>query len=316
MLSISCFGQIPVWQGFEMNWTYNHRINRLGSFIYQDSVYNTAATGIGRDSGSFKTHYLLLPEDGLQYREHRIYQSIEAKENELIQIQIDTILPVSYHHSIFYLNGFDLVANNDADKLQLLDFSVKMLKGNNDSTYLRIAISLMFNCQSIECDWINNVVEYDLNLYLGSITFPPLDYISYTKMNILDEQVMWDKKNGCRIINNVIEYDGTRFYTDISLSLNKAHWYSAVGVFTEKSNSTIMYFEQYKMNMKRNAYYKPHANFSKKSKGRAHYELEAIILIHPEHMQSEYKYFQGSIIWYGNNRSANSRTAVRSAPLK
>ena len=101
--TFSLSSQIPVWQGFELNWTYNHRINRLGSFIYQDSVYNTAATGLGKDSAWFNTHYLLIPKPGRQYNEFKIHQRIEAKENELIQIEIDTVIPLSFHHSIFYI---------------------------------------------------------------------------------------------------------------------------------------------------------------------------------------------------------------------
>ncbi len=316
LITISSFSQIPVWQGFEMNWTYNHRINRLGSYIYQDSVYNTAATGIGRDSGQFKTHYLLLPDSNCAYQEFEIYRQIEAKENEMIQIQIDTLIPVSYHHSIFYLNGFDLIANNDADKLQLMDFSVKMVKGNNDSTYLRIGISLIFNCQSLECDWINNEVEYDLHLYIGSITWKSQDYISYTKMNILEEQIVWDKKSGGSIVNSTTDFDGPRFYTDIHLSLNKAHWYAGLGLFTKHSYSTTMYFHQYRMNMKKNAYYKPHANFSKKAKGNAKYEIEGILLTRPAEIPSTYQVFDGSIIWKGNNRSAFGREAIRSKSIR
>ena len=84
LLHSSSWSQIPVWQGFELNWTYNHRISRIGSFMYNDSVYATAATGIGRDSGWFNTHYIQLPAENKQYHEFKIYQRIEAKENRLI----------------------------------------------------------------------------------------------------------------------------------------------------------------------------------------------------------------------------------------
>lgn len=303
--------QIPVWQGFELNWTYNHRLNRLGSFIFQDSVYSTAATGIGRDSASFNTHYLLIQEAGKQYSEFEIYKRIEAKENELIQIQIDTMIVASYHRSIFYLNGFDIIANNDADKLQLMEMGVKMVKGNEDTTYLRINIALMFNCQSLECDWINNDVEYDLHLYIGNIYFPNEDYISYVKGEMFNGNESWTKKSNLPLSKLPADPKTPQFITNFKISLDKAHWYSGIFSFVDNENSTIMKFEQYKAKMKKNAYYKPHANFSKKSKGSAMYQMDGISLTHPENLKRDPKEFKGSIVWKGNNRSAFSRDAIR-----
>ena len=289
------YSQIPVLQGFEMNWTYNHRRNRLGSFIYQDSVFNTAATGLGKDSGWFNTHYILIPEAGREYNEFKIYKRIEAKENELIQIQIDTILPISHHHSVFYLNGFDMIANNDADKLQLIQFSVKMVKGNFDTTFLRINISLMVDCQSIECDWLNKDVDYDLNLFIGCVSFPNEDYISYIKGEICNGTEMWTRKKNDQIIFNEGNTDAPRFITDLKISLNKAHWYCGIAAYINSNNSAFMKFEQYRTNMKKNSYYKPHGNFSKRSKGSAMYEMDGITLSHPEQAGRIPKEFKGSL---------------------
>jgi len=288
----------------------------LGSYIYQDSVFNTAATGIGKDSASFNTHYLLIPKSGKQYTEFEIYKRIEAKENELIQIQIDTMIPLSYHHSIFYLNGFDIIANNDADKLQIMEFGVKMVKGNEDTTYLRINITLMFNCQSLECDWINNEVDYDLRLYIGNISFPSEDYISYVKGEMYNSKDTWTRQ--VNNVSNKIQADPNtpQFITDLKISLDKAHWFSGISAFIDNGNGTFMEFEQYKNKMKKNAYYKPHANFSKRSKGSAMYQMEGIAFTHPEKLNRDPKEFKGSIIWKGNNRSAFSREAIRSISIK
>jgi hypothetical protein len=314
MLTGFLYSQIPVWQGFEMNWTYNHRLNRLGSFVYNDSVYATAATGIGRDSGWFNTHYMLVPETHIQYREFKVGKRIEVKENRLIQIQVDTILPIDFHHSVFFLNGFDLIANNDADKLQLLQFGVKMIKGKSDTTYLRINYSFIFNCQSIECDWVNNDVDYDLNLYIGCISFPKEDYIQYVQGEMYNGNETWTRKKN----NPTIKYEGSgtapRFITDFKIALDKAHWYSGVSAYVDETNSVWMKFEQYKDKMKKNAYYKPHANFSKRSKGSASYQMDGISLTKPMNLTKISKEFKGSIIWKGNNKSAFSKEAIRSQP--
>jgi hypothetical protein len=314
--TLICFSQIPVWQGFELNWTYNHRLNRLGSYVYKDSVYTTAATGSGKDSASFNTHYLLIPQSGKQYSEFEILKRIEAKENELINIQIDTMIIASFHRSIFYLNGFDIIANNDADKLQMMDFSVKMIKGNEDTTYLRINISLMFNCQSLECDWVNNDVDYDLHLYIGNISFPNEDYISYVKGEMFNGNESWTRK--INLPPNKLQGDPNtpQFITSMKISLDKAHWFSGIFAYVDNGNGTVMKFEQYKSKMKKNAYYKPHANFSKRSMGTANYQMDGIALTHPGKLKRDPKEFKGSIIWKGNNRSAFSRDAIRSTSIR
>jgi hypothetical protein len=310
------FSQIPVWQGFEMDWTYNHRLNRLGSYIYQDSVFNTAATGTGKDSGWFNTPYILIPKPGRQYNEFHIYRRIEAKENEMIQVQIDTILPIDFHHSVFYLNGFDLVANNEADKLQLMDFGIKMVKGNYDTTYLRITYSLLFNCQSLECDWINNDVDYDLNLFIGCISFPGEDYISYVQGEMFNFSEKWDRKKNDRNTTYTGNTNAPRFITDFKFSLDKAHWYTSIHASIDAGNNVAMKFKQYREKMKQNAYYKPHANFSKRTKGGCMYEMNGITLTHPENVKRTAMEFKGSIIWKGNNKSPFSREAVRSMHIE
>lgn len=295
--------QIPVWQGFDASWTYNHRLNRLGSYIYQDSICNAAATGLGKDSGFFNTHYRLIDNDDLIFNELHFYKRIEAKEGELVHLNLDTVIPVSFHLSVFYLNGFDFIANNDADKIQLIDIAVKIVKGDNDSTHLKLQASFIFNCQSIECDWMNNDVDYDLHFYIGGITFLNTAYISYVKSEPIDQQVSWDRKRGATTYSNPITTENINFLTGFKFSLNKAHWYSGMSCNIQP-NIEVMLFEQYKLKMKKNAYYKPHANFSKKSKGNGQYWMQVINVTRPLDIKSKHYEYKTSIIWKGNNKSA------------
>jgi len=301
--SISLNAQIPVWQGFEMNWTYNHRLNRLGSFVSDDSVYNTASAGTSIDSGWFSTHYLLVPEAGLQFQQLKISQRVEARENEIIRIQIDTVVPVSFHHSVFFLNGFDISANNDADQLQLIKFGVKMLKGNYDSTWLRINMELNFNCPGLSCDWLNNQIDYDVSLYVGGVYFANRDYISFVKGEILTATESWTRKKNT-VQNKIFGNNkNVQFITDFELSLNKSHLYSGMQVFIDSNNVSVMRFEQYKDRMKKNAYYKPHGNFSVRSPGSVKYGLAGISLSYPVLQIQQHKEFKGNIIWKSNDRN-------------
>ncbi|HKJ69905.1 MAG TPA: hypothetical protein VKA68_18260 [bacterium] len=65
-------GAVAIWQGFEHHWTYNHRLNRFGDYVYTVSrtdnlneafVTHTGATGLGRDTGTSVTNYSLLSSD-------------------------------------------------------------------------------------------------------------------------------------------------------------------------------------------------------------------------------------------------------------
>lgn len=306
------FSQMMAWQGFEMNWTYNHRLNRLGSFVYNDSVFNTAATGTGIDSGWFKTNYFLIPEINAKYNEFCIKTSIKGNENKFIQVEIDTVVPVSFHHSIFYLNGFDMIAKKDADKLQLLHFGVKMIKGNNDSSYIKINISLIVNCKSIECNWCNKEVDYDFNVYIGHITFTNDEYIKYVKYDMYNSTSIWTRKSLYKPSIILPSYNNLpRFITDMEIALNKEHWYSGLQASIDSANNVCMHFEQYKNNMQKNAYYKPHAFFSKKEKGNAFFNMRGIVLTTPQIINEKYGVFSGFIIWKGNNKSAFSKDAVK-----
>jgi hypothetical protein len=100
----------------------------------------------------------------------------------------------------------------------------------------------------------------------------------------------------------------------LKISLDKAHWYCGISAFVDETNSTWMKFQQYRDKMKKYAYYKPHGNFSKKSKGSASYQMNGISLTKPMNLTKVSKEFKGSIIWKGNNKSAFSKDAIKSQP--
>ena len=58
---------IYLWQGFKHEWTYNHRINRIGNFLSEDKkeIIYTSASGLGADSTYYTSKYNLITDSGI-----------------------------------------------------------------------------------------------------------------------------------------------------------------------------------------------------------------------------------------------------------
>ncbi len=64
-----------LWRGFTHEWSYNHRLNRLGSYIenpldftgfpFTATLCHTSATGLGPDVGTFSGYYSYLAANGV-----------------------------------------------------------------------------------------------------------------------------------------------------------------------------------------------------------------------------------------------------------
>ena len=77
LISIQISAQVDVgviWMGFEHEWTYNHRLNRLGDYVSQPEFdgfehpvkhYHTGATGLGWDEALFTSYYTVVKANGI-----------------------------------------------------------------------------------------------------------------------------------------------------------------------------------------------------------------------------------------------------------
>ncbi|MEZ5054082.1 MAG: hypothetical protein R2807_04845 [Chitinophagales bacterium] len=164
-----------IWQGFYHDWTYNHRVNRLGDWVqnipseseqFRGLFNHAAASGIGADVLSYNTFFTYLHSSKIKAftsTVHAIVRGREATSTTKI-LSVKGKIPAqmrAYNHATILLNGFDIycrskddgkiMGTGKADKLSDLIIEVNHLKWKNDSFEFDLKISLGADCDSPEC---------------------------------------------------------------------------------------------------------------------------------------------------------------------
>jgi hypothetical protein len=157
-----------LWQGFHHAWKYNHRLNRLGSYVRHPAasdggqppiVGHTAASGTGGDVAHF-TEYVTpirAPDVGIQagYGETTV-ECIRAETNpfriKIKDLPLDPELQ-GKDDLVAVINGFDLIAEQQADKLIAFDLEITDPTVYAGGTKVRFDVlgSLRFDCRTGEC---------------------------------------------------------------------------------------------------------------------------------------------------------------------
>ena len=158
-----------IWQGYQHQWEYNHRINRFGSYVAQREceggeiatvVGHTAASGTGGDTAHFKEFVTEVHSaEGVAFQPGCVESVIECQRGDLTPFVIkvedlelapelqgcDTITVV--------LNGFDIYALEHSEKIVTFDIDVTKPVIYAEGTQARFYIigHLRFDCRSPEC---------------------------------------------------------------------------------------------------------------------------------------------------------------------
>jgi hypothetical protein len=155
-----------IWQGFRHAWAYNHRLNRLGSYVRTedgrgDVVGHTAASGTGGDTAHFSDYVTRLQADtdnvGFQAGWGEARVECPRAVTAAFRIRVDELplepaLAGKDRYTVL-INGFDLYAERHADKLVSFEVEVTDPVVYADGTKLRFNIlgSLRFDCRTAEC---------------------------------------------------------------------------------------------------------------------------------------------------------------------
>src|ERR1019366_7252669 len=82
------YNKAYIWRGFQHQWTYNHRCNRLGDYVQLNSgtpvSVHTSGTGSGSDSTYYKSYYTYVASPDVVFKEGEVNIKIKAKENHLV----------------------------------------------------------------------------------------------------------------------------------------------------------------------------------------------------------------------------------------
>jgi hypothetical protein len=158
-----------IWQGYQHQWEYNHRVNRFGSYVRRKScpdgtartvVGHTAASGTGNDTAHFCEYVTeVRSAEGVAFQAGCSETVVECQRGDLTPfvIRIDDLelAPEMRGRDTYtvVLNGFDLYALEHSDKIVTFDVEVTEPLIYADGTKARFYIvgHLCFDCRSPEC---------------------------------------------------------------------------------------------------------------------------------------------------------------------
>ena len=124
--SFSVTNATVFWQGFYHDWTYNHRINRIGDWIQSvtendngiRAVFShSGATGSGADVLSYLSYFTYLKTDKAKFFSSSVNTAIRGREATTTTkiITVKGKWPVAlknYNKGIIVLNGFDMYCSS------------------------------------------------------------------------------------------------------------------------------------------------------------------------------------------------------------
>lgn len=206
------------WQGFYHDWSYNHRVNRIGDWI--DNVSNkdgsmravfthTAASGSGADVLNYLTFFTYLKTEKAQFFSAATTATIRGREATTTTkvIAVKGKWPSSLAHykmGTVVLNGFDLYSSNsnngkvmgsgNADKLSKLFMEVNNFKIQDSTFEFDLNVMLGADCDSPEClnftPGDNEWFDYQLKVAYQIIAYQDDVHVSNAK---LQQDYTWRK---------------------------------------------------------------------------------------------------------------------------
>lgn len=331
------YNKALIWRGFEHNWTYNHRANRLGSFVSLNGeayAVHTSATGLGSDSTRFTTYYSYIESPGIYFKEIPIRIRVNGKEGELLTKTEDVYYYADdwlkgrkYYTAL--INGFEIKSLEKSDQLKLFRFLVKDVFYSEESEEIKISadFNLVTNCRTIECPVFNNKTAYELTLHILIIAFDE----GYG--NVVDayssRNYVWDEKveiqdMSTRVISlgqkdNLFD-KATIGIKGFGIVLDSEHWLMEMnkfvipnqydpetGVMISEAN---MKYVEWKKGMQQFAVSPFKAKFAKRRSGYALLDMNLAML---QFKQAEIKHGKstGSMFWRGWNQEAAEKGSQR-----
>ncbi|WP_123533056.1 hypothetical protein [Halosimplex salinum] len=163
-----------IWRGFDHRWEYNHRLNRFGSYVRQRAagwaVGHAAASGTGSDTAQFEEFYTVVHTPGVRFEAGTVTVPIDGSEASRIPFEMDVHHrldgPVDGDETVeVVLNGFDVSAQADADKLIHFDLTLGDLDVSDDRETASFTVDGSFKaaCETPECS--EEGVDYELDVH-------------------------------------------------------------------------------------------------------------------------------------------------------
>lgn len=339
---------VVLWNGFNHEWTYNHRLNRLGNYIvnspfegqfpYTAQLFHVAATGTGADVGKYNAYYTYLTTTGIGIYTDSVAVVLSGREGELhtqrlvLDIPADSSL-INKAHYVALLNGFDIVSEQRADKLQVLQIKLSNPQWIAAQNIVRCYadITLLVRCQSLECNRFNKRFQYTLAFQYAVIGGNQNNFYAAAQTHSLVYN--WDKQEAVspQIQPASLMGLGNGQYkiaalgiSGIRIALDRPHWMVGWHMHLDPNSyqpktgkydyGVALMYRQWEDDMQHNSAYRRHSRFSVKRKGWAMLDVDVVLLQFSEGMAVPQQ-SSGVVTWLGKNASSAGNELLKAHEL-
>jgi hypothetical protein len=331
---------LVVWQGFQQNWGYNHRLNRMGDYVDnintetdppEVDLVHTAATGIGMDTCSIEAYYTYLKARNIGVSTGDISMQLIGFKGVPIKVSEEISIPVAADFDKtskleVLLNGFDIYSNAAAQKLQ--SFSIVL----TDPVYIDSSREVRFtanvevtlDCRSLECPKFNPKVDYRMHVFYLLLANKDMKVSHHN----YQQASVWDKKEELEVtsVKDTLKGIAGNLYPaavagfkELLVHLDNEHWmldwqsYLEPIKYDSKSGQYIvarnLLFKQWAEKMKKSSEKKYESVFAERRPGAAAFAGK-LSLIQFKDACTQQGQVSGNIKWRGKNLSPDQPNAV------
>jgi hypothetical protein len=337
------YNRAMVWRGFSHLWSYNHRVNRLGSYVFLqgDTLpkgVQFSASGLGSDSTFYEQYYTYVESPNLRFYKGSINMMVTGRETQLLnESNVFSIYAPEWFRNLAryktLINGFEIKSLEKADQPILFEMHLDDPFYSTQSKELKFSANVNWvgNCRSAECSIFKNTTTYMITIHYLIIGWEKDDAMAlefYSKNSyewtINLERPYTPLKRSFQVIPNRYKkaFIGIK---SLGFILNEEQWLQEMKYSTsiDNYNETIgivdadigMHFLGWKEGMKSHAVSKKEAMFAHKKAGWISMSLNSSIIQMNEGTIIEGQN-TGRMFWPGKNFSASGNKASQETILK
>jgi hypothetical protein len=236
------------WRGFRHSWEYNHRLHRLGDFPQSikcdqtgcDALFlHTGSAGVEQDKAEFQSFFSVVFSNTVTFTQGSDSLLLSGKEGEICKVEKQIRVPLPQGLALqerytVILNGFDLIAIDEAENVQLFSVEVTDAFLTQDSLEFEASAAIQSVCTGKGCQFSNSVTRYLIRFHyivlIGGNTYT-------ATVAALNRNVYWDTKATPEpeIPQQVIKGDTVNSYSaglpafqKIEIKLDRPHWFVAL----------------------------------------------------------------------------------------
>ena len=335
--SLKSYNKAMIWRGFNHLWSYNHRVNRLGSNVFLDKNdipkgTHFSASGLGSDSTFYSIYYSYVESPNLRFYQGSVKILVTGKETQLLNEskEFSVLVPDWFRNLGNYkslINGFDIKSKEKADQPILFEMHLDDPYYSNQSNEIkfRANVNWVANCRSAECSVFSNSTTYELTIYYLIIGYEDQEALPFEFYNKKSYAWTTDVETPYDPIKKVFQGYPNKFdkaligIKSLGFILNEEQWLQEmnyqVSIENYKKTEGIaianigMQFLGWKEGMKAHAVSKAKAMFAHKKPGWVSMSLNTTMIQFDKGRVVDGK-TSGQMFWPGWNASASGNMAV------